>query len=338
MLEDLGLSARVGEVYARLVAMPSASASDMAQALGISDRAALGALDTLERHGLASRTEAGPESRWIAAPPLLTGQRLLVERARRLLDAQQTLVSLAEVHQRTARGSAGDIVEVIIGEHAVHAQVRRLQEQVREEILALVKPPFVSVSHAEAISDAPTVPRVRVVYDWSMFSEVQGLLDTVREAAQPPDQYRIHSGVPMRLQIFDRRVALLPLVRHDAQPALLMVHRSGLLGLAEAFFEAIWREAVPLRVWKDGTAGALPDGEDERVLTLLLAGVTDETIARQLGRSLRWVQRRVRVLMDAAGARTRLQLGWEAHRRGWLGDATDAAQPPGPPVSRADPE
>lgn len=36
------------------------------------------------------------------------------------------------------------------------------------------------------------------------------------------------------------------------------------------------------------------------------------------GLTVRTVGRRARQLMDAAGVNTRIQLGWQASRRGWL--------------------
>jgi DNA-binding NarL/FixJ family response regulator len=49
-----------------------------------------------------------------------------------------------------------------------------------------------------------------------------------------------------------------------------------------------------------------------------MLGAKDETIARQLGVSLRTVRRRVAELMDELGASTRFQAGMEAVRRGLL--------------------
>jgi DNA-binding NarL/FixJ family response regulator len=59
---------------------------------------------------------------------------------------------------------------------------------------------------------------------------------------------------------------------------------------------------------------------DERrlILELLMLGTKDESIARQLGISLRTVRRRVAGLMDELGATTRFQAGLEAARRGLL--------------------
>lgn len=331
MLEDeFGLAPAVGKVYAELVTMPSATTGDVAEALGIGDDDAAAALTSLQEHALASRADVAGEARWTAVPPLLTGQRLLVERAQRLFQAQQELLALAEAHQRAARaGGADSLVEVIIGAQAVRTQVQQLQANTSEEVLALVRPPFVAVSREEATS-APLNRRARVVYDQSLIEEGPWLIDGLRDSALPGDQHRIYPSVPMRLQIFDQRTAVLPLVRHDAQPAVLVLHPSGLLSLAIELFEAIWRHAAPLLVADDVDGGAPLRFEDRQILGMLLAGLTDEAIGHQLRRSQRWVQRRVRVMMDAANVQTRLQLGWEARGRGWLDGAADAVQPPDP--------
>lgn len=67
---------------------------------------------------------------------------------------------------------------------------------------------------------------------------------------------------------------------------------------------------------EDAAAG--PDETDLEVLSLLLAGMTDASVAKQLDLGLRTVQRRVKGLMELAGVTTRLQLGWHAYEKGWV--------------------
>ena len=64
---------------------------------------------------------------------------------------------------------------------------------------------------------------------------------------------------------------------------------------------------------------SVPTDLDLRILTLLMLGSTDAAIAKQLGLGLRTVQRRVAHMMELAGVSTRLQLGWHARHRDWLG-------------------
>ena len=78
--------------------------------------------------------------------------------------------------------------------------------------------------------------------------------------------------------------------------------------------DTAWRLGTP--AGRARTAGL--DRRDTAILTLLAAGASDATIARQSGISQRTVERRVRALMDQLGAGTRFQAGVQAARRGWL--------------------
>jgi DNA-binding NarL/FixJ family response regulator len=54
------------------------------------------------------------------------------------------------------------------------------------------------------------------------------------------------------------------------------------------------------------------------MLTLLVSGLKDEAIARQLGWSLRTMRRRTSRLHELLGADNRFQAGVNAARRGWI--------------------
>lgn len=100
-----------------------------------------------------------------------------------------------------------------------------------------------------------------------------------------------------------------------------MVHACGLLESLSGLFESVWREALPLRLGTEGPVEEEPDGPDVtdlEILSLLLAGLTDVSVAKQLDLGLRTVQRKVKRLMELAGVTTRLQLGWHAYERGWV--------------------
>lgn len=127
--------------------------------------------------------------------------------------------------------------------------------------------------------------------------------------------------VPTKLVIADRSLAMVPLTSHTAQPAALVVHASGLLELLSGLFESVWRDALPLRLGSRGFEEQGPDGPDGtdlEILSLLLAGLTDASVAKQLDLGLRTVQRRVKRLMELTDVTTRLQLGWHAYEKGWV--------------------
>jgi DNA-binding NarL/FixJ family response regulator len=137
-----------------------------------------------------------------------------------------------------------------------------------------------------------------------------------------PGMVRVVESVPMRLMVADHELGVVAM--HDAHdPAgadALLVRPGSLLDGLVALFELLWRGGHPLVLGEDDqlVEDSALDELDREVLVLLLAGLTDQSTARQLGLSLRTVQRRARSLMNTAGVSTRLQLGFEVARRGWV--------------------
>jgi hypothetical protein len=162
--------------------------------------------------------------------------------------------------------------------------------------------------------------RYRVVLERAVLEQPDGMTE-LTAALDRDEQVRVVDEVPTKLVVADRSLALVPLTGRSAEPAALVVHASGLLELLSGLFESVWREALPLRLGAAGGAEQPPDGPDAadlEILSLLLAGMTDASVAKQLDLGLRTVQRRVKGLMELAGVTTRLQLGWHAYERGWV--------------------
>jgi DNA-binding CsgD family transcriptional regulator len=82
-------------------------------------------------------------------------------------------------------------------------------------------------------------------------------------------------------------------------------------GVLRSLFEELWGRAVPMP-WGRGGDGAV------QVLRLAAQGMCDESIARQLGVSVRTVRARFADAMARLGAQSRFHAGVEAARRGWL--------------------
>jgi DNA-binding NarL/FixJ family response regulator len=117
-------------------------------------------------------------------------------------------------------------------------------------------------------------------------------------------------GLPLRLYLADNNIAAIPL-RSSTVDSMLVVYPSALLGALVALFDGLWRRALPLHSTPAGRTAA----SSQRLITLLLSGLTDEAIARQLGLSHRTVQRHVANLMTELGAHTRFQAGVQAALR-----------------------
>jgi sugar-specific transcriptional regulator TrmB/DNA-binding CsgD family transcriptional regulator len=326
MLDVLGLDEAEERAYRRLIEMASGTAEDLATPLGYDLGRAASILSTLEAKGLVARSTSGPD-RFVASPPAIALGALIVERQEELRSAQLELGALAALY----RGAAGDrtlneVVDVVHGPQAVAQRFAQLQRTAQREVQVLVKADIAVVPPEENVDEDVAVARgvlYRVVVERALL-ERPGMFEGAVDSLKHGVQVRATQSVPIRLVIADREIALVPLVAStddDAEGGALLVHRSGLFNALQSMFDFVWESASRLVLTADNLGeddGDRLDEMDAQVLSLLLAGLTDQAIGGQLGLSLRTVQRRVRLLMDRARVDTRLQLGYQASRRGWL--------------------
>ncbi|MFF3216634.1 helix-turn-helix domain-containing protein [Streptomyces sp. NPDC002886] len=323
MLGAIGLDEGQESAYRVLVALGAAEIPDLAHRLTLPVQQTERTLRHLERHGLAAQSSARP-GRWVAAPPGVALGALLTQQRHELEQAELAAALLAEEYRaEAAEPAVHDLVEVVTGASAVAHRFHQLQLGAVEEVCALVsgRPQVVTGTENEAEERAA----VRgVAYRVVIEREVLTLPTGIREASTAlarGEHIRVSAAVPTKLVIADRTLAMVPLTARGAEPAALVVHASGLLESLMGLFEAVWRESLPLRLGSTGAPEEFdggPDATDLEILTLLLAGMTDASVAKHLELGLRTVQRRVKGLMELAGVTTRLQLGWYAYERGWV--------------------
>lgn len=323
MLGAIGLDEAHESAYRALVSVGAADVPDLARRLTIGEYDTERALRRLERHGLAAQSSARP-GRWVAAPPGVALGALLTQQRHELEKAELAAALLAEEYRATAAEPAvHDLVEVVIGAAAVTQRFLQLQLGATDEVCALVTGTPVAVTGMENDAEEQAADRgvrYRVVLERAVLDQPDGITE-LTAALNRDEQVRVVDKVPTKLVVADRTLAMVPLTSHTAEPAALVVHASGLLELLSGLFESIWRDALPLCLGPSGPIEQNPDGPDAtdlEVLSLLLAGLTDASVAKQLDLGLRTVQRRVKRLMELTGVTTRLQLGWHAYERGWV--------------------
>ncbi|MEU2616952.1 helix-turn-helix domain-containing protein [Streptomyces sp. NPDC007157] len=323
MLAALGLDERDESAYRTLVSVGAADVPDLARRLTLAEPDTERALRRLERHGLAAQSSGRP-GRWVAAPPGVALGALLTQQRHELEKAELAAALLAEEYRAAAAEPAvHDLVEVVTGAPAVAQRFLQLQLGAGDEVCALVtgNPMVVSGTENEAEEQAAgRGVRYRVVVERAVLDLPHGITE-LTAALGRDEQVRVVDRVPTKLVVADRSLAMVPLTSHTSEPAAVVVHASGLLELLSELFESVWRTALPLRLGARGVTEERPDAPDAtdlEVLSLLLAGLTDVSVAKQLDLGLRTVQRRVKRLMELAGVTTRLQLGWHAYERGWV--------------------
>ncbi|MFC8733530.1 TrmB family transcriptional regulator [Luteimicrobium sp. NPDC057192] len=327
----LGLTPLETRAYRTVVGLPSASHEQLAAHLGEPPDDLVGALATLEAHGLVTR---GTDGSFAAAPPSIALGALLTERRNDLRTTELELGRLDALYRDAVAGrSPDDVVDVVEGADAVRQRFAQLQLGARERVEAFVRPPVSFVSGAENTAEDRAVERgvqYRAVVDRAMLHTGALTVEQVRAAQRAGEEVRFDDRVPAKVVIVDRRLAFVATASSgpggDEAGSALLIRESALLDIVVALWEAHWARATPLVT--DAGALAAPVGArlgdlDAAVLGLLLLGFTDEVIGRHLGTSLRTVQRRVQGLMVLAGVTTRLQLGWYAARSGWIPDPGD---------------
>ncbi|MFB7461770.1 helix-turn-helix domain-containing protein [Streptomyces sp. NPDC056188] len=323
MLGAIGLDEIQESVYRALVTVGAAEVSDLAHRLALPEPDTERALRGLERSGLAAQSSFRVD-RWVAALPAVALGALLTQQRHELEQAERAAALLAEEYRVEATDSAvHDLVEVVTGASAVAHRFFQLQLGATSEVCALVTGKPVAVSGMENEAEERAATRgvsYRVVVEREVLSLPSGILE-LSAALGRDEQCRVVDRVPTKLVVADGALAMVPLTGRGAEPAALVVHASGLLESLMGLFEAVWREAMPLRLGGGGRVEEEsngPDATDLEVLSLLLAGMTDASVAKQLDLGLRTVQRRVKGLMELTGVSTRLQLGWHAYERGWV--------------------
>lgn len=160
----------------------------------------------------------------------------------------------------------------------------------------------------------------KVVYGVSVLRDPLGL-SSVQQCITHGEDARVFPDIPLNLRISDGRVAIVtaPDDSVGGRRSTVVVHPSGLLTSLIRLFDSYWRMSVPISVDAEPVQGTEPPSEESRqMLAYLSAGLTDESIAREIGVSERTVGRRVARLQELLGAHSRFQLGSQAVRRGWI--------------------
>jgi DNA-binding CsgD family transcriptional regulator len=326
----IGLDALSGRVLEYLVGHASASSLTVAAAVGASREEVERALRSLEDVLLVIPI-AGRPPRWKAGPPRSSLGSLLARRRAELAQAELYMEQLHEIYDFAARPQAPHLVEVLEDNEEVTARYAHLLKGSTQEVLHLAKPPYVTgptdaSDHGEAAQpEFREGIRLRSVYDTEGFTDTVSLETALRGSARG-GEFRLSSRLPVKLVLFDRTAALLPL--HDDRPSAgsLEVRSPALIDALAALFEAIWKHAVPVSLesrqdWPAPRQTRETTQIDERtqaILDLMATGMKDDAIARVLNISRRTVQKHVSEAGSALGARTRFQIALRAAERGWL--------------------
>lgn len=336
MLGELGVSASAleEEVYAFLLGRSSTTTVEIAEVLDRSVDETLEALLALRDRSLVSRVPdvadaADPEESvsWSAIPPDVAFGPSVGQMRSELQRAETALSSLIQAYHRK-RSATPAFFELWEGKHA---QAQRLLDLERSATRSI----WVFQTGGNAVAPVPltfTEPRARPVpAPPPVLDDQNGAVSTGSDISYRVIVDTAFLTEPSAVRALDERLTeghdvrvvdhrLIKLAIADESLAMMQVDantsvtfREPFVRLATELFHATWRRSRPYL--RDGTD--LSSG-DRLVLQLMLSGLTDDAMAKQLGTSSRTVQRRLRAMMDVAEVGSRVQLGWYAMRNNWV--------------------
>jgi DNA-binding CsgD family transcriptional regulator len=314
-----GISDLTERVYRTIVQDGVRDPGVLADRLGDDPDTVYAAVDELTRVGLVQIRAGELEP----LPPRLPLQALADQYVRAAAAAREASDVLAEVWARQA--STPDYMEVLTTTAQVMDVAARLHADAETEVRALsigpngeaAPPPNAQPGALDAMARGVSY---RVVYGAQILRQ-PAVMALVQEAVSAGESARVFPSVPCNLQIADgkRAVLMAPMPGPERVHAVVFFGGSGFMESLIGIFETYWTLGVPITADQLAVDDNQAPSEDiRRLLSLLGAGLTDASIARELGVSERTVNRRIMTLQDQLAARSRFQLGVQAARRGWL--------------------
>ncbi|MEY9878155.1 DNA-binding CsgD family transcriptional regulator/sugar-specific transcriptional regulator TrmB [Streptacidiphilus sp. MAP12-33] len=327
MLEALGLEPAAEVVYRSLLDSPQQGIEELCDRSGLTEAAVRSALDQLARLHLLRPT--GPEEDSLRpVDPAVSLSALharqsaaLLRHQRQLDEARESIAALAAEYGSSRRDFLPEVAECLDGIDAVRDRLRDLAENAKEECMSFVtggaqRPDDMSASKGPDQVLLERGVAVRSLYQDSLRNDT-ATMGYVHWSSALGAETRTIPSLTMRMVIFDRKVALVPLEPGNALKGALVLHSAGAVAALVMLFEEVWRNATPwgTPIRKDHR-GLSP--QERELLRLLAEGCTDEVAARHLAVSLRTVRRLAADLMTRLQARSRFEAGVLAAREGWV--------------------
>ncbi|MFH8369386.1 helix-turn-helix domain-containing protein [Streptomyces sp. NPDC018031] len=318
-LRRLGLAEPEARAYAAMLGTGPTGIAELAGRLGLSSGEASRTVARLVALGLAA--ESGPDrSAVTVVEPTVGLEQLAHARSAELRQAHVAALNAYRGYRRSVHPQATeDLVEVVTGPQIIE-RIWHFERSAESGVLRFDSPPYHTHGGPNPV-EARNLARgveYRVVYSKSAVQDCAYYSCNIKPCIAAGEQARVLPTVPVKLTIFDRRLAIVSMsfVEAEVNDSLLLVRPSSLLSALTGLFEICWNTALPLHVGDRAPSPLRP--VQRRLLELLGSGLTDETIAELLGVSRRTLSRNLEQLNHLAGTTTRFQLALHASRKGWI--------------------
>lgn len=332
-----GLGPDCARVYAQLAGRSVATVAQLSAESGLPTESVNGAVDDLADRGFVRVSRDEPATVSVLSPDAGIADAINCSEQR----AADGLGQLSEL--RAASASFGRALSTLRASQdaasferlddaeATVSRLHELNHHTQEEILTCVPSKPASGSLLEArVEDAKLLARgirVRGIYLQACRND-PAVMEYLEWMHVQGASVRLAPTLPARLQIFDRRTAVVAESADGSRPGAILVHSEGLVNALLRLFDFAWDAArAPFGV---ATAEIGLPPQQRELIRLLARGSKDESVARQMGVSARTVRRAISELSAELGAASRFELGVKCAQLGWV-EATRPAAAPGAP-------
>ncbi|MFC5833000.1 helix-turn-helix transcriptional regulator [Nonomuraea insulae] len=325
--ETLGLDPAQTALYSAVLRLHKATRTDLAQAMDGPVEKVGRQLDDLVKLGVIDEQSG----QYLARHPAAALGRVIAERLDRLAEESRMIDSaLGSIRGLIRDYDAGRdyrsgpfTVEMASGADVLYESVVGLSIQSHSPPLTLLTAvpdertitdfarkfadPWIDAQQRKLLTVRAIIPVSSLV--------LPGVRDQLTRLVETGGQIRTLDRLPSWFMTAGPEVAGLPAHWGGNLPDhaynFYLVRTSVVVGMLRSLFEELWGRALPLPWGRRG------DGMVQ-VLRLAAQGMCDDSIARQLGISVRTVRARFADAMTELGAQSRFHAGVEAARRGWL--------------------
>ncbi|GIE99187.1 LuxR C-terminal-related transcriptional regulator [Paractinoplanes rishiriensis] len=296
-----GLSAHADLVFRALTLDGPSTSGWLARHLDVAAARIDRALDELAACGAAAPGGTGPQRLWTAGPPAEVIDRLR-RRREPILVAEQARRHLGTVTDLRLERLLPGAVRRLPSRSLVRDRIAELAGRERHEHLA-INTEDVITADAKAVADP--LDRALIARGVRMRSVGLPARDGSVAPAPPGAEFRIAQSLPIKLMIFDRRVALIPADPLELSAGAVEIADPEAVAQLVGLYDRVWSAAESYR--REVPTIEL-NTRERAVVTMLAAGATEEAAAVRLGLSRRTVVTTLRVLMDRLGVENRFQL------------------------------
>jgi DNA-binding CsgD family transcriptional regulator/sugar-specific transcriptional regulator TrmB len=327
MLVSLGVYPLAEQVYRLLLVRTGLDIQAIAHELSITETQVREVLDHLAELALLQPSWESPGgfrpvSPQVGLQVLLQRRQVEVERQQKqIAEAESAIASLVSEYSDLHPAAYHARAEPVLGLDAIQTRIERLAAGAVFEVVSMMPGGAQEAGLIEAakVLDGQVLSRGVAIRTMGLNS-IRNDPPTLGYAEWLSDtgaQVRTVPTLPIRMLVYDRTIAFLPLDTSNTRAGAVQVSDSGTVTAVLALFDQIWNVATPIGtpLIKD-QEGLLP--QERQLLKLLAEGLTDEAAGHHLGLSQRTARRMMAGIMERLGARSRFEAGLRAAEKGWL--------------------